>query len=216
VRTTTLIGLLVLLIALPGALSADVRDQSQVKKGGELLEEELANAQRFEECMATYDSVRVAGDLDSLAVVSAEIQTLMQEECERSMEIAGAAKKEAGQSRREGRRSRRSRRDADDDEAQEVLRNVDDARDRRDDKGDLESAAERAQRMSAIMEEWLGLQEAVRSGDEEASAASGQLLGEFAGFLTAQAEATEAEIKEDKKEASEDRRHRRQDRRDDD
>jgi hypothetical protein len=215
-RSAILIWLMVLLIALPGALSADVRDQRQVKKGGELLEEEVANAQRFDECIATYDSVRVAGDLDSLAAVSAEIQTLMQEECERSQEIAGGAKKEAGQSRREGRRSRRSRRDADDDEAQEIVRNVDDARDRRDDKKDLESAADRAQRMSAIMAEWLGLQEAVRSGDEEAAAASGQLLEEFSGFLAAQAEATEAEIKEDKKESREDRRHRRQDRRDDD
>jgi hypothetical protein len=89
----------------------------------------------------------------------------------------------------------------------------DDARDLRADKFDRMSAAARAARMKAIIQECDGLYNMILAGETDALPRDRHLAGEFLELMQADIRATEAELFKDKHERHEDRLEQRVERR---
>jgi len=189
-----------------GTLEEIIRGEMQISKGKKWLKRDTAEAEAFTALVAQY----TAANEESREAMTPQIVETLQREVGQSMEKLEQAKKEAGRSSMEAlgqnitlkRDEHRADNDRDHAKVDAVLSSLALAKDKKDKKDDIQDAiaiGERAKRQSEILT-------AFSSPDGIDAVAAGAYLVEFQQILAADMEATQAEIKEDRREVAEDKR----------
>ena len=231
-RRTVLISAVSALLTLPTMLSAQaVRngaerliDHKQIADNERMLERDQQELQHFGSLLAEFDAGLSLGDARILQMTYTQLVFAMQREVDQGREKLEQARREVRQSRSELRGDRREiredRRRVDDEATARTRRDLardrvnrwDDRRDLRDDWSDRTAAQARAERQAAILAE-VRVASRLGEGNPETMDRHRMLFAEFYDLQGADYEATEWELREDRRELREDRRETRHDRR---